>query len=285
MKEEIYQLLFDGKTDEALVAADQAVEHWQHKVNFNDPVSVRTYALALETRGDVHRERDELDAAQDDYLKAVGQLQDLPEDYPQIGSLHSSIGAIYHALGSPTEAAHHWQIAIRYFENSSPPLLVDVATIANNLGFLYKSCNDLDSAENCFLRALEIMHEKFGQYDEQTATVFCNLGTLYQQAGFVEQSVKMHTMALNTRKKMLGRYHPDTAQSNNNLALALATAGDHDGAIRHFEDSYKSFKALGHEHAPDLEAVCDNYCSFLQSIGKTDEAAEVACRLGAAPGA
>jgi len=276
LKTDIYQLLHKGKQAEALLEAQSAIESKQHQLDVNDPASIRAHAAALETRGDVYREMDDLTSASQDYQLAIEELQEDPDAYALIGSLHSSLGAISHVTGNSTEAAQYWQLAIRYFENCTPPLLVDVATTANNLAFLYKYAGDFDSAENCFLRALEALYQELGQNDEQTATVSCNLGTLYQQAGFYDQSIKMHTLALTARLKILGKSHPDTAQSNNNLGLAYAEVGDTKSAISHFEDALKCFKSLGPEYQEDFNSACTNYSTFLQNIGETDKAEKIA---------
>ena len=183
------------------------------------------------------------------------------------------------ASAGSEKAAEHWHQAIDFFERHDPPLMLDIAAMANNLGFLYKSAGDLDAAESNFLRALEIVHSQLGQEHEQTATVSSNLGALYQAAGFHEQSREMHMMALETRRNLLGEEHPDTAQSHNNLALALLSTGDRSWARRHFEKALAGFEALGPEYPDDLEAVASNYCDFLREEGETQLADLIAGRV------
>jgi tetratricopeptide (TPR) repeat protein len=166
-----------------------------------------------------------------------------------------------------------------FFEKNDPPLLLDIAAMANNLGFIAKANGDLDAAESHFLRALEIVHSQLGQEHEQTATVSSNLGALYQAAGFFEQSREMHMIALETRRSILGEDHPDTAQSHNNLALALLKTGDRSWARRHLEKALTGYEALGAEYAPDLEAVASNYCDFLREEGETNLADVIARRV------
>jgi tetratricopeptide (TPR) repeat protein len=158
-------------------------------------------------------------------------------------------------------------------------LLLDIAAMANNLGFIAKANGDLDAAESHFLRALEIVHSQHGQEHEQTATVSSNLGALYQAAGYFEQSREMHMIALETRRSLLGEDHPDTAQSHNNLALALLNTGDRSWARRHFEKALTGFEALGTEFSSDLEAVASNYCNFLREEGEVIEADLIAGRV------
>lgn len=270
LQEQIEPLVEQERIGEAVAILDQALAD-----NSGDP---RCRAGILELRGAMYYENDQFEMALDDFQQAAAELSNGVTDHELAGSIHTSLGACYHALDRLPETVHHWQLASQYYETNEPPLLVDVATIANNLGFLYKNAEDLDSAENCFLRALQIMHSEFGQYDEQTATIYCNLGLLYHQAGFHDQSREMHEVALTTRSKMLGRAHPDTAQSHNNMGLTLMAAGEYEEARGHFEAAMKSFAALGESYADDFEAARDNYIELLHEIGEYDLAEEVASR-------
>ena len=156
---------------------------------------------------------------------------------------------------------------------------MDVAALANNLGFLAKAAKDLDAAESYFLKALEILHEHLGQDHEETAAVSNNLGALYLAAKYHEQAREMHMMALEARRKLFGEEHPDTAQSHNNLALALLETGDRSWARRHFEKSLSGFEALGANYADDLEAVASNYCGFLREEGENAQAELIGQRV------
>jgi tetratricopeptide (TPR) repeat protein len=241
--------------------------------------SIDAFASTLEIRGDVYRELGEFDLARDDYRQAIDQLQERPDRFDQVGRLHAGLGAAYDGLGKEEQAIRHWQKAIEYFEQNEPPLLLDIAAMANNLGFIAKANGDLESAESYFLRALEIVHSQLGQEHEQTATVSSNLGALYQAGGYFEQSREMHMIALETRRSILGEDHPDTAQSHNNLALALLKTGDRSWARRHFEKALTGYEALGAAYAPDLEAVASNYCDFLREEGEGTLADVIAGRV------
>ncbi|MEO8616204.1 MAG: tetratricopeptide repeat protein [Luteolibacter sp.] len=278
LQDRVEALRAAGNLNEALHAASAAVEKSQHSLGTNLD-SIDAFASALEIRGDIHRELGNLEAARDDYRQAIDQLQDRPDLFDQMGRLHAGLGAAYDGLGREEHAVNNWKQAMDYFERNEPPLLLDIAAMANNLGFIAKAEGDLDTAESHFLRALEILHSQLGQEHEQTATVSGNLGSLYQTAGFHEQAREMHMIALETRRKVLGEEHPDTAQSHNNLALALVNTGDRSWARRHFEKALTGFEALGPECAPDLEAVADNYCDFLREEGEINLANIIAGRV------
>lgn len=267
-----------GNLNEALHAASAAVEKSQQTLGTNLD-SIDAFVSALEIRGDIHRELTNFELARDDYRQAIDQLQERPDRFDQIGRLHAALGAAYDGLGREEHAVNNWKLAIDYFERHEPPLLLDIAAMANNLGFIAKTNGDLDTAESNFLRALEILHSQLGQDHEQTATVSSNLGALYQAAGFYEQAREMHMIALETRRNLLGEEHPDTAQSHNNLALALLNTGDRSWARRHFEKALTGYESLGEAYAPDLEAVASNYCDFLRAEGEENLAELIAGRV------
>ncbi len=283
LRDRVQALRAEGDLDEALHAANAAVDKCLQKLGPNLD-SIDAFASTLEVRGDLYRELGNFEAAREDYRQAIDQLQDRPDRFGLIGRLHAGLGAAYDSVGREDKAGEHWLAAISFFERNEPPLMLDVAAMANNLGFLHKAAGNLDDAETHFLRALEILHSQLGQEHEQTATVSSNLGALYQAAGFHEQAREMHMIALGTRRNLLGEEHPDTAQSHNNLALSLLNTGDRSWARRHFEKALAGFEALGPEYAGDLEAVASNYCDFLREEGETQLAEVIAGRVSEALG-
>lgn len=278
LQDRVETLRASGNLHEALHAATAAVEKSQQTLGA-DLQSIDTFASALELRAELYRELGRFELAADDYCQASDQLQNRPDRYAQIGRIHTGLGAAYDSLDRVGQAAENWQTAIEYFEKNEPPMLIDVAAVSNNLGFISKASGDLETAESQFLRALEILHVQLGPEHEQTATVSNNLGALYQAGGYFEQSREMHMTALEIRRKLLGEEHPDTAQSHNNLALALLSTGDRSWAKRHYEKSLAGYEALGPEYATDLEAVASNYCDFLRAEGETQLADVIAGRV------
>jgi tetratricopeptide (TPR) repeat protein len=278
LQERVETLRAAGDLEEALHAANAAVERAQLTLG-PDLDSIDAFANALELRGDIHRQLGNFELARDDYRQAIDQLEERPDRVAQIGRLHAGLGAAYDSMGREDKAGEQWLLAIDFFKLHEPPLMLDVAAMDNNLGFLHKAAGILEMAETHFLRALEVLHSQVGKDHEQTATVASNLGALYQAAGFAEQSRQMHEIALETRRKLLGEEHPDTAQSHNNLALALLSTGDRTWARRHFERALADFEALGPEYHEDLEAVAANYCDFLRQEGEIQLAELIASRV------
>jgi tetratricopeptide (TPR) repeat protein len=267
-----------GNLIEAYHAANAAVNTAQQTLD-TDLDSVDAYVSSLQLRADVLLDMGKTDEAKDDYKEALDLWEHRPDKMAEMGRVHASLGAAWDQDGNDQLAADHWMKAIDCFERNEPPLLIDVAAMANNLGFLHRHAGNLEQAESHFLRALEIAHSQLGQQHEQTATISSNLGALYQASGHHEQAREMHMMALESRRHLFGEAHPDTAQSHNNLALAMLQTGDRSWARRHFEKALAAFEALGTDYADDLDAVADNYCEFLRSEGEGQLAEVIAGRV------
>lgn len=278
LRKRIDSLIAEDNIAEAIHAASAAIDKCQQVLG-PDLDTVDAFVDVLEIRADLLRQTAEHEKAREDYRQAIDQLDDRPDRFMQLGRLHAGLGAAHDALGEPERAAVHWERAISFFERNDPPSPLDVAAMANNLGYLKKSAGDHDAAENAFLKALEILHEQHGPDHEETATVASNLGALYQMTGHPEPAREMHMIALEARRKLFGDTHPDTAQSHNNLALALSSTGDRSWARRHFEKALHAFEELGRDYHSDLEAVADNYCALLREDGEEVLAATIAGRV------
>ncbi len=283
LRERVHALCAEGNLDEALHAATAAVEKSQQTLS-QDFGTIDAFASALEVRADLLRQMGMLGEARDDYKQAIDQLDNRPDRFDQLGRLCAGLGAANDAAGKTERAVELWEQAMQYFEKADPPLLLDVAAMANNIAFLKKAEGNMDVAESHFLKALEILHTVLGPDHEETAAVSNNLGALYHAAGYHEQAREMHMMALEARRKTLGDNHPDTAQSHNNLALAMLETGDRAWARRHFEKALLAFEQLGPECAADLDATASNYCEFLRSEGEEQLAALIEGRVQAVLG-
>jgi len=278
LRDRVNKLVNDGNFDEAVHAASAAVEKAQQALS-TDLESIDEFANTLELRGELYRSIGRPEEAREDFKGAIDQLGNRPDRLLQLARLHATLGAVYDDLGQTEQAGRFWETALDLFEKNDPPAPLDVALMANNLAYLRKAAGDIDGAETYFLKALQIYHELLGPDHEETATVSNNLGALYHASGYFEQAREMHMMALEARRQKLGDDHPDTAQSHNNLALALLETGDRSWARRHFEKALSAFEQLGSPYRDDLEAVADNFCSFLRAEGESTTAERIEGKL------
>lgn len=267
MRTRVETLREKGDLKEALHAASALVDKCQHDLD-TELDNIDAFVAALEARAGIYMELEQYDEALEDASQAIDQLDGRSDRLGALGRLYVLIGSVYDTLGKDEYMVSAWESAMESFEKREPPLLIEVAAVANNLGFAAKAAGDFDSAENYFLKSLQIMHSEVGEKDSETASVSNNLGAVYLAAGYFEQAREMHMIALETRREIFGENHEDTAQSHNNLALALLETGDRTWARKHFEKALSSFESLGNSHLDDLKAVASNYCEFLREEGE-----------------
>jgi tetratricopeptide (TPR) repeat protein len=258
LRERVDDLRKGGDLDEAVHAANAAVEKAQEELN-TEPQSIDAFVDAVEVRADLFRQIGWFEKALDDYRQSIMVLEECNDHEGQLGRLYAGLGAVYDATNELDRAEAGWSRAADYFKNADPPAWLDVAGMWNNLAFLRRAVDDLEQAETYFLKALEVVHRELGPKHAETALLYNNLGACYQAGGHYEQAREMHLMALEARRNQLGEYHPDTAQSHNNLALTLEMTGEHGKAVKHFEEAMKGFEAAGGEFGKDLAAVTANF--------------------------
>ncbi len=278
MRDRVTSLREDGNLDEALHASNASIEKCQSLLS-TDLDSIDAFASGLEERARIYLDMGMYAEAIEDAKHAIDQLDNRPDRLGQVGRLYALMGTCYDGEGQSEKTLEAWVKAKSLFEAHEPPLMMDVATMANNLGFFAKAAGDLDTAEDHFLKALEIMNTEVGTMHEETASVCNNLGAVYFAAGYFEQAREMHMMALEARRELFGESHPDTAQSHNNLALAMLETGDRGWARRHFEKALAGFESLGLAYGEDLEAVASNYCEFLKTEGEGSLSEVIAARV------
>jgi len=275
--EQVDTLLDEGKINEARRAVDNVVEKARSSVGSDLP-SKRELASFLEVKGDLHRSLDEFEEATADYQEALSLLGTDRSNDESVGRVCAGLAFVHDCEQRTMEAKSLYERAIACYERLTPPLLLEVAGISNNLAYIYQAEDNFDQAETLLLKALRISHEELGQENELTASFCNNVGNLYLKADYGEQAREMHMMALDTRSKILGEHHLDTAQSHNNLALVLVQSDDIDAAKRHFDralDTYEGNLAVG---ADDYETTVANYCDVLNSLGEEKAAKALKAR-------
>lgn len=278
LKQKVDSLHANGQAIEAIQAASEYLEKCM-ELPEGDPEASEMVAGALESRADMLRLSDAHEQACDDYIEAIEKLEDREKHLIQLGRLHAGLGAAYAALGDTEDAARQWERSISCFESNDPPSPLDVASMANNFGFLKKSAGDYDAAENAFLKALEILHAELGEAHEETATVAANLGELYHESGHYEPAGKMHRIAVDARSAIYGDFHPDTAQSRTHLALVHLNVGDRTSARSLMEKAIHAYESLGRGFHGELGAVAKDYCEILREDGELSMAEAITSRM------
>ena len=103
LRERVDALRQGGDLDEALHAANAAVERAQYELS-SDFDSIDNFATCLEIRAEILRELGRYEPARDDYRQAIDQLDNRLDRLDQIGRLYAGLGAVYDALGDEMKA-------------------------------------------------------------------------------------------------------------------------------------------------------------------------------------
>jgi tetratricopeptide (TPR) repeat protein len=264
LSERVLELANAGKWEEAMRSADAVIEKARaaNTGEFSDIISLAT---ALEIKGDILRQQSYLEEARVVYLEALEMLNSREECNEMLARISASIGVLYDAVQNDEEAIVFYEHAIAMYERLDPPELTSVADICNNLGFIYRSLGNMDTAEALFVKGLEICHSAYGKNHEKTATLFNNVGALYLKLGSDAQAREMHTMALEGRLASLGDDHPDTAQSYSNLALTLVQVGENKEAKELFLKSLAIYEKHIKTESYEYASVAENYAEFLRA--------------------
>src|SRR6218665_3774004 len=115
LRERVDALRQGGDLDEALHAANAAVERAQYELS-SDFDSIDTFASSLEIRAEILRALGHYEPSRDDYRQAIDQLDNRLDRLDQIGRLYAGLGAVYDALGDEVRAATAWERAMESFE-------------------------------------------------------------------------------------------------------------------------------------------------------------------------
>lgn len=266
LEELIRSLVNKGAWDEAMQVSERVVKQavQVHELE-NDEGSGLALTNAHQVFGNVLRERGELKEALRQYNLAL-ELVGGGDDYKdQQARLHLSAGVCFDLMEDADGTIKHYQRAIDFYEKLTPPGVIEIADLSNNLAYVLKAEGRVDDAESLYLKALQICHEHLGKEDERTANLCNNLGALYQQKDLPARAREMHMMALDGRSVSLGEDHPDTAQSHGNLAAALVGLGENDLATEHFQKAIAIYEKHNGEFEEDLELVKENYAIFTGS--------------------
>lgn len=274
LSERVIELVNQGKWNDAMRSAEAAVEKARQS-NGGDQADTVCLAATLEIKADLHRQQGLLEEARVSYLEAMELLNGDSKYTEILARISASIGVLYDQSENDEEAILYYERSIELYERLDPPMQLEIADICNNLGFIYRSLGNMDTAETLLLKGLEICHNELGAKHEKTAILCNNVGALYLKSGFDEQAREMHTMALDARRFTLGDQHPDTAQSYSNLALSLAQIGESATARDYFQRAMAIYEKHINEEAYEYASVAENYAEFLRSTSDAKASASI----------
>lgn len=272
MLENQAQRLFDeGRFDEAIVAAETAVDSAAKLYDPARPHTAEALAGCLLVEADIKRHTGYLAAAGEIYRRVI-------ELNGPAGSLEVPVALAYSGLGdiaeertAPVEALRHYEEAVRLLDRNGTHA-EDSARLHNNLGMLYKDEGDFEAAERHFIEGIRLMDSLVGRMEETTATLYNNLATLYFKAEHLEKALEMAVLARDIRMQILPEGHVDQAQTLSNLGAIQHALGQLDVAIESFDGAVAALEASPDAEPVEYEVVVSNYIDLLQEAGLQEEA-------------
>jgi hypothetical protein len=188
--------------------------------------------------------------------------------------LMSQVGMLLLTKADFCEAEPLMRRALRIDEANYGKDHPDVAIDLNNLAGLLQATDRLLEAEPLMRRSLQIDEESYGQDHPRVALDLNNLAGLLQATDRLVDAETMMRRSLQIDEASYGKDHPAVARNLNNLAGLLRVTNRLAEAEPLMHRSLRILIALkqqGYRH-PNLEAGINNYISFLQVQGFSEEA-------------
>lgn len=147
----------------------------------------------------------------------------------------------------------------------------DVATSANNLGFLYERQRKYEAAKEMFEKARTIRRDRLREKHPDYGVSLLNLASLYKEMGRHGDAERLFREALDVFTPALGEKHAYVAITLNNLASLYASEGRSELAEPLYQQAIEIAASGQHLHAARFMG---HYADLLRKVGREEEAAE-----------
>ena len=264
LNDEVSILEDEGKYEEALPLARQAVEKAEQILGSDSPV----LATSLNTLANLYHAKGEYDQAESQYRRALAIREKvLGPDHPYTATILNNLGVLYKHTGEYIKAEPLYQRALAICEKMLGPDDLETANSLNNLANFYSDKGDYARAEPFYQRALAIVEKALGPDDPDVAVNLNNIAQFYWATGDYAQAEQFFQRSLTILEKALGADHPNVATSLNNLASLYSDKGDYPKAEPLYQHSLAiREKALGPDH-PETATSLNNLAEFYREKG------------------
>ncbi|HNB72815.1 MAG TPA: tetratricopeptide repeat protein [Acidobacteriota bacterium] len=259
LNEEVSTLEDEGKYDEALPLAQQAVAKTEQILGVDSLV----LATSLNTLANLHHSKGDYDQAESHYRRALAIREKvLGPDHLETATILNNLGVLYKHTGEYLKAEPLYQRALAIYEKTVGPDDLETANSLNNLANFYSDKGDYAQAEPLYQRSLSIIEKVLGPDDPGVALNLNNLAQFYWATGDYARAEQFFQRSLTIWEKALGADHPNVATSLNNLASLYSDKGDYPKAEPLYQRSLAiREKALGPDH-PETATSLNNLAGF-----------------------
>mmetsp|Transcript_34833 Transcript_34833/g.98753 ORF Transcript_34833/g.98753 Transcript_34833/m.98753 type:complete len:1374 (-) Transcript_34833:424-4545(-) len=203
--------------------------------------------------------------------QAQGILENLFNDpkHPSMVPVWSGRAAVMQAHGDREAADRFYERILEMSGDSNTPGCAGFyAPVAlNNLAVTMKARGELDKAEECYRRSLDLTERSYGVGHTSVARCLNNLALLMMDKGQYNSSEELYRRAVAIVSDLLGPDHVEVATSLNGLAVVLKKQGKlHDAETLYHGALDIQQKSLPENH-PDLAVSYNNLATLYQSQG------------------
>jgi CHAT domain-containing protein/Flp pilus assembly protein TadD len=269
LKQQVGQLIEEGKYQEAIPIAERAVEVAKRIRGPEDPET----AEALNNLGLLFKRIGDYAKAEPLYQEALRIRQKvLGPEHSETATSLNNLAMLYKAMHEYAKAEPLLQEAVQIYQKVLGPEHPDAATSLNNLGDLYRDMHEYAKAEPRYQEALRIRQKVLGSEHLDTAVSLNNFGELYDTMGEYAKAEPLYREALRVWQKVLGSEHALTATGLNNLALLYQAMGEYAKAEPLLQEALRvRQKVFGSEH-PDTAASLNNLALLYWAMGEYPKA-------------
>ncbi|MFM6511617.1 MAG: tetratricopeptide repeat protein [Microcystis panniformis] len=269
LTQQVIQLYQQGKYNEAIPLAEQALTIRKQQLGDNHPLT----AQSLNNLALLYYSQGRYSEAEPLYKEALAiSKQQLGDNHPDTAISLNNLAELYRVQGRYSEADPLYKEALSIRKQQLGDNHPDTAQSLNNLAALYESQGRYSDAEPLYKQALAIHKQQLGDNHPNTATSLNNLAELYRVQGRYSEAEPLYKEALSIWEQQLGDNHPLTALSLNNLAELYRVQGRYSEAEPLYHRSLAIFKQqLGDNH-PNTAASLNNLAGVYYSQGRYSDA-------------
>ncbi|CAF4904883.1 unnamed protein product, partial [Rotaria sp. Silwood1] len=190
----------------------------------------------------------DLDKAEEFYTLL---LNELPSDHSDVITIKNDLGGIYRENGEYLQALQNHKEALKLHRLIMPHDFVQRAAIYNDIGYVYEeleispeladtynnigevylSMQNIETARVYFEKSLEIRLKSLPSDHRSLATSYSNLGQVYDYSNDHQKGLEYHQKSLNILLKCLPPNHIDLAAVYNNIGASFSDLGDFTSAL------------------------------------------------------
>jgi CHAT domain-containing protein len=311
LNQQVIQLYQQGKYNEAIPLAQQALAIIKQQLGDNHPLTAQSLnnlallyysqgryseaeplykealaiskqqlgdnhpdtAISLNNLAELYRVQGRYSEAEPLYKQALTIIkQQLGDNHPATAISLNNLAGLYKSQGRYSEAEPLYKEALAIRKQQLGDNHPLTAQSLNNLAELYRVQGRHSEAELLYKQTLTIIKKQLGDNHLLTATILNNLAGLYRVQGRYSEAEPLYNRSLAIIKQQLGDNHPDTATSLNNLAELYGVQGKYSEAEPLYTQALTIIKQqLGDDH-PATATILNNLALIYQSQGRYSEA-------------